>query len=126
MQFFNRYTDTFKELAALYAAILLAGAAVFAAEHERELGTLYLTDFLAKHFDALVWQGLGLDRHPELRVQYFGNYTRVLLISQTNDPSVLAAGRSAAAQVGLPFVHRHVGLEPFADAVGLVVRSAQP
>ena len=59
-----------------------SGAEQFAAMHEEELGTLFLTDFLAKHFDALLWQGLGLDRHPQLRDMYFGNYRRVVLISQ--------------------------------------------
>ena len=60
-----------------------SGAEQFAAMHEEELGTFFLTDFLAKHFDALMWQGLGLDRHPQLRDMYFGNYRRVVLISQT-------------------------------------------
>lgn len=102
----------------------LAGSAVFTAEHEREPGTFYLTDFLAKHFEALVWQGLGIDRHPELRQLYFANYTRVLLLSQSRDESVLSAARSAADLLELPLEHRHVGLEPFGEAVGLVVRSA--
>ena len=62
-----------------------SGAELFAALHEAELGTFYLTDFLAKHFEPLVWQGLGLDRHPELRDMYFGNYRRVVLLSQTDD-----------------------------------------
>lgn len=103
-----------------------AGSDVFGALHEAELGTLYLTDFLAKHFDALVWQGLGLDRHPELRDTYFGNYTRVLLLSQADDPAVVSAGRRAAAHLGLRFEHRHVGLQPFARAVtvALTPRSA--
>ena len=59
---------------------------VFAALHDAEPGTFYLTDFLAKHFDPLVWQGLGLDRHPELRDAYFGNYRRLVLLSQSEDP----------------------------------------
>ena len=63
-------------------------ASCFAELHDAEPGTFYLTDFLAKHFDALVWQGLGLDRHPALRDMYFGNYTRVVLLSQTDDPAV--------------------------------------
>ena len=54
-----------------------AGSDAFAALSEQALGTFYLTDFLAKHFDALLWAGLGLDRHPELRDTYFGSYTRV-------------------------------------------------
>jgi hypothetical protein len=94
-----------------------AGAEQFAAMHEEELGTLFLTDFLAKHFEALIWQGLGLDRHPQLRDMYFGNYRRVVLISQSTDPSVVELGRAAAQRLGLDFEHRHVGLEPFAGVV---------
>ena len=101
-----------------------AGQATFAELHDAEPGTFYLTDFLAKHFDALVWQGLGLDRHPELRDTYFGNYTRVVLLSQTTDAQVEAAGRRGAEQLGLAFEHRHVGLGHFAQAVTLTVRRA--
>jgi len=99
-----------------------AGSAVFHALAEAEVGTFYLTDFLAKHFDALVWQGLRLDRHPELLPAYFGNYTRLLLLSQTERDDVLAAGRDAAERLGLRFEHRHVGLAPFHDAVGVRIR----
>ena len=93
------------------------GAEQFAAMHEEELGTLFLTDFLAKHFEALLWQGLGLDRHPELLEMYFGNYRRVVLISQTDSEAVVAMGRAAAERLGLEFEHRHVGLAPFTDVV---------
>ena len=94
-----------------------SGSEQFAAIHEEELGTLFLTDFLAKHFEPLLWQGLGLDRHPELRDLYFGNYRRVVLISQSTSEAVIAAGRSAAERLGLAFEHRHVGFEPFSDVV---------
>ena len=73
------------------------GAEQFAALHDAELGTFYLTDFLAKHFDALVWSGLGLDRHPELRDLYFGAYTagRVALAGTRR-----RAGRAGARRGG--------------------------
>ena len=100
---------------------LFAGAEVFAALHDAEPGTFYLTDYLAKHFDPLVWQGLGLDRHPELRDAYFGNYRRLVLLSQSEDPAVVEAGRAAADQLGLDFEHRHVGRSGLAEAVGVVV-----
>jgi hypothetical protein len=99
-----------------------ASTEMFREISEAELGTLYLTDFLAKHFDALLWQGLGLDRHPELRDMYFAAYRRVLLLTQRNDASTVEAGRRAAAQLGLDFEHRHVGLEPFAHAVSVGLR----
>jgi hypothetical protein len=93
------------------------GTEAFTALHEEELGTLFLTDFLAKHFEALLWQGLGLDRHPELLDLYFGNYRRVVLISQTDTDAIVTAGRAAATRLGLEFEHRHVGLEPFTDVI---------
>lgn len=96
-----------------------SGTAVFEAMQDDELGTFYLTDFLAKHFDALVWQGLGLDKHPQLLSMYFEHYTRVVLLSQSTDESVEAAGRTAAERLGLRFEHRHVGLAPFAEAVSV-------
>jgi protein tyrosine phosphatase (PTP) superfamily phosphohydrolase (DUF442 family) len=98
---------------------MFAGGERFAALHEAEPGTFYLTDFLAKHFDVLVWQGLGLDRHPSLRDAYFGNYTRVVLLSQRPDAALVTAGEAAAARLGLDFEHVPTGLATFADAVAV-------
>jgi hypothetical protein len=99
-----------------------AGSELFAALHDAEPGTFYLTDFLAKHFDALVWQGLGLDEHPELRDVYFVHYTRVVLLAQQPDPAVLAAARAAAERLGLPYAYVQLGLDRFADAVSVGLR----
>jgi hypothetical protein len=99
----------------------MSGSELFAALHEAEPGTFYLTDFLAKHFDALVWGSLGLDRHPELRDAYFGNYRRIVLLSQSEDPAVVEAGRRAADMLSLEFEHVHVGRAPFAEAVSVTV-----
>ena len=98
-----------------------AGASTFAALADAEPGTFYLTDFLARHFDALVVQGLGLDRHPELRDQYFAHYTRVVLLSQSDDPALTTLGQVAAEQLGLAFEHVRVGLDPFTAAVHVAV-----
>ncbi|MEN9646259.1 MAG: hypothetical protein RL238_2928 [Actinomycetota bacterium] len=99
-----------------------SGSPLFRELTESELGTFYLTDFLAKHFEALVWQGLRLDRHPELLPAYFGNYTRLMLLTQTERDDVVAAGRDAAERLGLRFEHRHVGLAHFHDAVSVSIR----
>jgi hypothetical protein len=88
---------------------VFAGGERFAGLQQEELGTFYLTDFLARHFDALVWTGLGLDRHPELRDTYFAHYRRVVLLSQSPDPVVLAAARRAAVRLRLDFVHEPAG-----------------
>ncbi len=94
-----------------------AGADRFAALHDAEPGAFYLTDFLAKHFDALVWQGLGLDRHPQLLPTYFGNYTRVVLLAQSGAPAVHTAAVHAAAALGLPLHTVHTGTAQLRTAV---------
>ncbi len=91
-----------------------AGTETFTKLTEASLGTFYLTDYLALHFDALVWTGLGLDRHPSLRDTYFGNYDRIALISQSHDPLVLERAIAAAQRLALRFEHHHVGLNNFA------------
>ena len=101
---------------------LFAGTAEFDALQDEELGTFYLTDFLAKHFDALVWGGLGLEAHPELRDLYFGQYRRVVLLAQTDDAAVTARAAAGAARLGLAFERRFVGRDGLADGLATAVQ----
>ncbi|WP_118136240.1 DUF1638 domain-containing protein [Oceanicella sp. SM1341] len=98
------------------------GTAAFAARAEAELGAFYLTDFLARQFDALVWRGLGLDRHPELRDLYFGNYDRVIYLAQTEDAALTARARAGAARLGLAFERRFTGYGELADTLDAVAK----
>ncbi|MEX2647537.1 MAG: DUF1638 domain-containing protein [Alphaproteobacteria bacterium] len=86
-----------------------AGADAFAALHDAEPGTFYLTDYLARHFDRLIIAGLGLDRYPQLRDDYFGNYRRVVYLAQTDDPTLDEAARAAADRLGLAYERRFTG-----------------
>jgi len=83
------------------------GNAAFAARDE--MTAFYLTDFLVRQFDAFVWKPMGLDRHPELRDMYFGNYTRLVYLAQTEDADLTTAAEQAAATLGLPFVRIATG-----------------
>jgi hypothetical protein len=74
-----------------------------------ELGTYFLTDFLVRSFDHLVVKGLGLDRFPQLRDDYFGNYRRVVYLAQRDDPALVERAQRAADFLGLPLEIRHVG-----------------
>jgi hypothetical protein len=94
-----------------------AGRAAFAALHDAEPGTFYLTDFLVRNFDRLVVRGLGLDRHPELLPLYFGNYRRLVYLAQTDDPALTTRAEAAAATLGLAFERRLAGLGELAPAI---------
>lgn len=86
-----------------------AGGTAFAELHDAEPGTFYLTDYLVRFFDKWVWRGLWLDRHPELLEAYFGNYTRVVYLSQFPDKTLLTSAREAADRLGLAFEHVPTG-----------------
>ncbi|MGG5819984.1 DUF1638 domain-containing protein [Falsiroseomonas sp. HW251] len=87
-----------------------AGEATFDALMKEEIGSFFLTDYLARHFDRLVWRGLGLDRHPELLPEIFGHYTRAVHLVQQDDPAVRAKAAAAAERLRLPLVTRETGL----------------
>ncbi len=94
-----------------------AGRAAFAALHDAEPGTFYLTDFLVRNFDRLVVRGLGLDRHPELLTMYFGNYRRLVYLAQSDDAELAARAEVAARRLGLDFDRRLVGLGELATSL---------
>ena len=82
---------------------------VFAALAEAELGTFYLTDFLLRHFDRLVIEGLGLDRHPELFSTYFGHYKKLVYLAQSPKPGSVDQAKAVADRMGLGFEYRETG-----------------
>jgi hypothetical protein len=100
-----------------------AGRPEFARLTDEEPATFFLTDFLARNFDRLVIKGLGLDRHPELLAQYFGNYRRLVYLAQTEDPELVAAARRGAARLGLEFELRHTGYGELATSLARVSQS---
>ncbi|WP_137391267.1 DUF1638 domain-containing protein [Rhodoligotrophos defluvii] len=85
------------------------GNALFATRTEDDVTSFYLTDYLARHFDKLIWEGLGIDRHPELLPLYFGNYERLVYLAQTEDAGLAQRAEQAAARLGLAYEHRFTG-----------------
>ena len=65
----------------------LAGNDAWDAMQEEEPGTYYLTDFLARHFEALIVRPYRFDTNPELIEMMFGNYKRLIYLAQTDNPT---------------------------------------
>ena len=76
---------------------------------EDEFTAFYLTDFLVRQFDAFIIKPMGLDRHPDLRDMYFGNYEKLVYQAQTDDPELTAKARRCAERLGLRFERRLTG-----------------
>ncbi len=75
----------------------------FAALSDAEPGSFYLTDFLLRHFERLVIEGLGIDRHPELLATYFGNYRRLVYLAQAPKAESETQAQAIAARLGLEY-----------------------
>ena len=87
------------------------GSTMFNELADTEAGTFYVTDFLTRHFDRLVKAGLGLDKHPELMPQYFGNYKRLVYLAQSDSPDLAAMAEQQAGYLGLDYERVYTGLD---------------
>jgi Protein of unknown function (DUF1638) len=86
-----------------------SGTEVFLARAEAEAACFYLTDYLVRHFEALIIKGLGLDRHPDLLPLYFGNYEKLVYLAQVPDQRLEQQAEGAALRLGLAYEHRPTG-----------------
>lgn len=94
-----------------------AGNDAFASTADDDIFSFFLTDFLARQFDAFVIEPLGLDRHPQLRDMYFGHYRKLVYMSQEEDPALQDKARAAAAYLGLEYEYRFTGYGDLATAL---------
>lgn len=85
------------------------GMEAFKTIEDGDMLAFYMTDFLCRQFDAFFIKPLGLDRHPELIADYFGNYQKVVYLAQTNDPALDKVAEDAARLLGLAYERRFTG-----------------
>jgi hypothetical protein len=81
----------------------------FTAREDEDMRSFFLTDYLARHFDKLMWQGLGLDKHPELLTDYFQHYEKLIYLAQTHDEELQRKAEAAAVKLGLQYEYRFTG-----------------
>ncbi len=92
---------------------VFTGSEQFKQLMEDEPGSFFVTDFLARHFEKLVFNGLGLDRFPKLRGTYFGKYRKMVYLVQRKNSKTLARAEAAAASIGLELEVRQTGYGGF-------------
>lgn len=92
-----------------------SGTEKFIKEYEDICTAFFLTDFLARQFDTMVMVPLGLDKHPELRDMYFGNYEKVVYLAQSEDPDLDRKAEDAARKLGLAYERRQTGFGDLTD-----------
>ena len=86
-----------------------SGNSAFIKHADDDMTSFYLTDYIARQFDKLIWEGLGLDRHPELRDEYFRHYTKVIYLAQVKDKALEEKAKAAAIKLGLDYEYRFTG-----------------
>lgn len=86
-----------------------SGVESFNAQADADPTCFYLTDYLVRHFDRLIIQGMGIDRHPELLPMYFGNYSKLVYLAQTEDSELQAEAEAAARKIELDYEYRFTG-----------------
>lgn len=100
------------------------GMDAYAKIADDDMMSFYMTDFLCRQFDAFFMKPLGLDRHPELIQDYFGNYEKLIYLAQTNDPQLDKVAENAARMLGLAYERRFTGYGDLPAALENASRSA--
>lgn len=85
------------------------GGSAFHELMEEEPGTFFLTDFLVRGFRGTILRGLGLDRFPQLKEDYFRNYNRLVYFAQTDDRELREKAEYISEYLELPLEVRHTG-----------------
>ena len=110
-----------ERLAGPHCFAFYQGLERFEAAGDEDMTAFYMTDFLCRHFETFFIRPLGLDRHPELAADYFGNYKKLVYLAQTDDAALDRVAENAAQMLGLDYERRPTGfgdLQPWLKEAG--------
>ncbi len=109
-----------KRIDGVHCYAFFTGLGAFDQMHEDDITCFYLTDYLVRHFDTLIMEGMGIAKHPELLPMYFGNYTKLVYLAQTEDQELQELAKQAAGKIGLEYHYKFTGygeLSSFMSAI---------
>lgn len=112
-----------QRLAGPHCFAFYQGIEAFAQVADSDITAFYFTDFLCRQFESFFIKPLGLDRHPELARDFFGNYEKLVYLAQTDDPALEKVAQDAAAMLGLAYEKRFTG---YGDLTTALVSAATP
>ncbi|MFD2206553.1 DUF1638 domain-containing protein [Kiloniella antarctica] len=98
-----------KRIDGVHCYAFYTGLDAFEEMHNDDITCFYLTDYLARHFDTLIMDGMGISKHPELLPMYFGNYTTLVYLAQTEDQELQDLAQKAAIKIGLKYQYKFTG-----------------
>ncbi len=98
-----------KRIDGVHCYAFYTGLDAFDKMHNDDITCFYLTDYLAKHFDSLIMDGMGITKHPELLPMYFGNYTTLVYLAQTENQELQDLAQQAAEKIGLKYQYKFTG-----------------
>lgn len=87
-----------------------SGNDVFEARGDDDMTSFFLTDYLVRQFDKLIWEGFGLDRRADMRDFIFGNYEKVVYLAQIEDAALETEARAIAKRLDLSYEYRFTGM----------------
>lgn len=112
-----------QRLAGPHCFAFYQGLEAFEQVADSDITAFYFTDFLCRQFESFFIKPLGLDRHPELARDFFGNYEKLVYLAQTDDPALEKVAQDAAAMLGLAYEKRFTG---YGDLTRALVSAATP
>jgi len=112
-----------QRLAGPHCFAFYQGLGAFEQVADSDITAFYFTDFLCRQFESFFIKPLGLDRHPELARDFFGNYEKLVYLAQTDDPALEKVAQDAAAMLGLAYEKRFTG---YGDLTTALVSAATP
>lgn len=112
-----------QRLAGPHCFAFYQGLGAFEQVADSDITAFYFTDFLCRQFESFFIKPLGLDQHPELARDFFGNYEKLVYLAQTDDPALEKVAQDAAAMLGLAYEKRFTG---YGDLPRALVSAATP